>query len=417
MARTSAPSRARVGATTGTPCRRSGAAVTGPTQAASTSERSASSTRVAARPGGAQQRADGRRRGERDRVDQPAGHEVDQPVQRRRVGRRRPPVDRHLDHGRRRRPRSASVHSGCRSPCSCIATTCPATPRWQQVVEHLLAALRRRRPLVVQAGGPDRAARLGAAGHQVGAGQHRRAAARPAPSPRPPPASRACRCRCWPPRRRAACRGRRRVAARSSVSSASGTMRSAGASTTRAPRRSSSAASSSRRRSAVTPTVKPASSLIVRLRAALVGPTADLDHAVAAAAPGRWRTATPGHVEALAGAQVVDLLVQRRGDGRARRRGCRRCRATCTLAPANGSRLSMANSSPSWVRKIATWTPSTSAATPRSGSSRSYGQITVQRHGQQLDCHRRTPMVVGRPSATGRARPRPGPAGPARPRT
>ena len=43
MLRTRAPSRARVGASTGTPCRRSGAAVTGPTQAASTSERSASS--------------------------------------------------------------------------------------------------------------------------------------------------------------------------------------------------------------------------------------------------------------------------------------------------------------------------------------------------------------------------------------
>ena len=53
IARTSAPSRARPGAITGIPWRIRGAAVTGPTQAASTSERSASRTASAPAPAAA----------------------------------------------------------------------------------------------------------------------------------------------------------------------------------------------------------------------------------------------------------------------------------------------------------------------------------------------------------------------------
>src|SRR5437762_3434843 len=96
------------------------------------------------------------------------------------------------------------------------------------------------------------------------------------------------------------------VAARSSLSSVSGTIRSAGASTTRAPRRSSSADSSSRRRSAVTPIVKPARGS---------GSPTDFDHPFAQPHPVH-RDAYPRQVEALAGAQVVHLLVHGRRDGR-----------------------------------------------------------------------------------------------------
>lgn len=254
---TRGPSRKRSGWTVVTPWAWSGSAVTGPTQAASTSWwRAASSSGSRPRPSA------------RDSREAAAGALVKVSASRPRAtvassSRSTGPmscggIHRYTGTGTTSAPaaRSDSTNPGSGSPCSCTAIRRPSTPSSRsrsstsamdsEDGDHSsVSPWARIAPLTL--------------GPRARTSTPRSRASRGSPSPHPSAAS-------IQPRKpmavvATAMSGARpissSVAASSSPSSASGTMRRAGACWTQAPRRWSSAPSSSARRAAVTPTVNP----------------------------------------------------------------------------------------------------------------------------------------------------------------
>jgi hypothetical protein len=126
---------------------------------------------VAVRTGGAEQRVDRRGGGEGDRVHQVALDQVDQALQGRRVGGRRPAIDRDLGH-----PGAGGLQClgvlGLALAVQLERHGEAGDAPGPEVVDDLLVALALGAPVVVQAGRADRGAGLGAAADQVGAGQN-----------------------------------------------------------------------------------------------------------------------------------------------------------------------------------------------------------------------------------------------------
>ena len=202
----------------------------------------------------AQQRVRGRGRGEGHRVDPAGADRVHQPLDGRDVGGQGPAVDRDGDG------RAAAGAHGADEVLGRVAVqldrdALAVDAAFAQVLDDFVAGLARRRPLLGEPGGADRAEGLRPAAQDAARGPSRRS--RSSPMPQPSAASSQPR-KPMPvvaTTRSGASRMSSTVAARSASSSGSGTMRSVGATMVRAPRRSSSVASSSARRCAVTATV------------------------------------------------------------------------------------------------------------------------------------------------------------------
>ena len=90
----------------------------------------------------------------------------------------------------------------------------------------------------------------------------------------------------------------------------------------------------------------------------------------------RWRAGVPA-CRGILRCQVVDLLVQRRGERRAGPRDPVMPRAM-TCAPVAGSSWATAKTSPDTVRNSATWRPAISAASPQAGSRSSTAHTRCQ---------------------------------------
>ena len=237
------------------PASRAATAVTGPTHARRDAAGAAGPRRARRPPRSA---VDGRARGAGEGIELAPGREARQAVGDLGADRRGAPGRRGRARPRRPRRRSASTNHDRSPPCSCTPIRRPATPRGQELVEHLGQRVGRRLPRRLDVLAHEHAEVVAAPRATIVACRSSvDARRRPGPRSTPSRATSAARRRWWPrtrrPGRRRARRWRPGPRARRT-----GALATRGASTTSAPRRCSSAACSAARWSAVTAIVQPA---------------------------------------------------------------------------------------------------------------------------------------------------------------